>query len=69
MVTLTHPMGQWLGLGRSILSAVLIFVFVMAGANKVTDAVHAETHQELAKGFVQYGPVSGVEFLAHIPKS
>jgi hypothetical protein len=44
------------------LSSVLIFAFVMAGANKITDAIHAETHQELAKGFVQYGPVSALKF-------
>jgi hypothetical protein len=45
---------------------VLIFAFVMAGANKITDAIHAETHQELAKGFVQYGPVSALKFSIHV---
>ena len=44
---------------------MLIFAFVMAGANKITDAIHAETHQELAKGFVQYGPVSALKFSMH----
>lgn len=50
---------------------MLIFAFVMAGANKITDAIHAETHQELAKGFVQYGPVSALKFSIHacLPQS
>eukprot|EP00284_Hemiselmis_tepida_P010723 CAMPEP_0174926842 /NCGR_PEP_ID=MMETSP1355-20121228/15390_1 /TAXON_ID=464990 /ORGANISM="Hemiselmis tepida, Strain CCMP443" /LENGTH=154 /DNA_ID=CAMNT_0016172909 /DNA_START=21 /DNA_END=485 /DNA_ORIENTATION=+ len=47
-----------MGLLKNILAALLAFVFLMAGGNKVTDKIHPGTHAELSSGFQKsFGPI------------
>ena len=48
-------MAEEMGLMRGALTCILVFTFLMAGANKVSDQIHPETHQFLSQGFVVYG--------------
>mmetsp|Transcript_38181 Transcript_38181/g.92102 ORF Transcript_38181/g.92102 Transcript_38181/m.92102 type:complete len:155 (-) Transcript_38181:88-552(-) len=47
-----------MGLVKTILAALLSFVFLMTGGNKVTDQIHAPTHAELSGNFQKsFGPI------------
>ena len=51
------PVGRFGRMFRGLITALVVFAFVMAGANKITDAVHLETYQFLEQGFKTFGPV------------
>jgi len=44
-----------MGLIKHAFTAILVFTFMMAGANKVSNQIHPETHEFLCKGFANYG--------------
>jgi len=41
---------------KSLITTLVFFAFIMAGANKITE-VHPETHKFLSDGFKTFGPV------------
>ncbi|EKX53767.1 hypothetical protein GUITHDRAFT_132822 [Guillardia theta CCMP2712] len=54
---------------RRIITAVLVFMFLMAGANKVSPHINAEMHNHLSKAFPPMGKMwSGLlrDFLASL---